>query len=157
MPNFDVEDNHDIMIREATENDEEAVYRLAAQLATSYTVQRAAFGTSFANVLQDDAAVVFIAQCAHTSIGYCLGFSHSAFYANGNVAWLEEIFVEEAFRTQHIGRRLMNAFEEWAKLRNCSLSALATRRAAEFYQAIGYEESAIYFKKPFNRGDGQSS
>ncbi len=137
------------MIQEATANDVEAVYRLAAQLATSYTVQREAFEASFAHVLHDDAAVIFIARCESTIIGYCLGFSHPAFYANGNVAWLEEIFVEEAFRAQHIGRRLMNAFEEWAQLRDCSLNALATRRAAEFYQAIGYEESAIYFKKPF--------
>jgi hypothetical protein len=25
--------------------------------------------------------------------------------------------------------------------------ALATRRAAAFYQALGYEESAVYFRK----------
>ena len=29
----------------------------------------------------------------------------------------------------------------------CALVALATRRAAPFYRAAGYEESATYFRK----------
>jgi hypothetical protein len=41
----------------------------------------------------------------------------------------------------------MQAFEAWAQTREARLVALATRRAAPFYQAIGYEESAIYFRK----------
>ncbi|MGI5183418.1 hypothetical protein ACQEVZ_44890 [Dactylosporangium sp. CA-152071] len=31
--------------------------------------------------------------------------------------------------------------------RNCSLVTLATRRAAPFYVALGYEESAAYLRK----------
>jgi hypothetical protein len=41
----------------------------------------------------------------------------------------------------------MTYFEEWAKSKGAVLSALATRRAATFYQAIEYEESAAYFRK----------
>jgi hypothetical protein len=41
----------------------------------------------------------------------------------------------------------MAAFEEWAKSKGAVLSTLATRRAARFYQAIGYEESATWFRK----------
>ena len=32
-------------------------------------------------------------------------------------------------------------------VRDCALVALATRRAAPFYRALGYEESAVYFRK----------
>lgn len=42
---------------------------------------------------------------------------------------------------------LMSAFERWAAARDCALIALATRRAAPFYRALGYEESAVYFRK----------
>jgi hypothetical protein len=35
----------------------------------------------------------------------------------------------------------------WAAVRDCALVALATRRAAPFYRALGYEESAVYFRK----------
>jgi hypothetical protein len=41
----------------------------------------------------------------------------------------------------------MSAFESWAAARDCVLVALATRRAARFYQALGYAESAAYLRK----------
>jgi hypothetical protein len=41
----------------------------------------------------------------------------------------------------------MSAFEQWAAARGCALVALATRRAAPFYRALGYEESAVYFRR----------
>jgi GNAT superfamily N-acetyltransferase len=43
-----------------------------------------------------------------------------------------------------ISKLLMNSFEEWALASKCKLIALATHRAAAFYQAIGYEKSATY-------------
>jgi hypothetical protein len=42
---------------------------------------------------------------------------------------------------------MMSAFEHWAAVRDCALVALATRRAAPFYRALGYEESAVYFRR----------
>lgn len=71
----------------------------------------------------------------------------SIFFANGNVAWLEEIMVDEKFRRTGIGSELVKAFEQKAIDSDCKLIALATRRAADFYSAIGYEESATYFRK----------
>jgi hypothetical protein len=41
----------------------------------------------------------------------------------------------------------MNEFEQWAAAAGCTLIALATRRAAPFYRALGYQESAAYFRK----------
>ena len=55
--------------------------------------------------------------------------------------------VDESCRRQGIGEALMCEFEGWARSRECRLVALATRRAAAFYGAIGYEESAVYFRK----------
>jgi ribosomal protein S18 acetylase RimI-like enzyme len=41
----------------------------------------------------------------------------------------------------------LTAFERWAAEQGCALVALATRRAAPFYRALGYEDSATYFRK----------
>jgi hypothetical protein len=41
----------------------------------------------------------------------------------------------------------MDAFEQHAADQGCALVALATRRAAAFYRALGYQESASYFRK----------
>jgi hypothetical protein len=45
----------------------------------------------------------------------------------------------------------MSAFESWAAGRDCVLVALATRRAAPFYEALGYTESAAYLRKVLSR------
>ena len=47
-----------------------------------------------------------------------------------------------------VGRALMAAAEDWARERGAAYVALATRRAADFYPALDFEESATYFKKP---------
>lgn len=114
---------------------------------TSFAIVESTFQRSYANMLTNPDAVAFVADEAGALIGYSLGFCHDTFYANGKVAWLEEIMVSSTHRRQGVGESLMAAFEEWAKSKDAVLSALATRRAALFYQAIGYEESATYFRK----------
>jgi hypothetical protein len=48
----------------------------------------------------------------------------------------------------------MTAFEQHAMGQGCHLVALATRRAAVFYQALGYQESAVYFRKVLGGSSG---
>lgn len=69
------------------------------------------------------------------------------FNANGRVSWIEEIMAAESRRRQGIGRALMDEFEKWARSRGSKLIGLATRRAAPFYDALGYEASATYYRK----------
>jgi GNAT superfamily N-acetyltransferase len=71
------------------------------------------------------------------------------------VAWVEEVYVRDQDRGSGAGRILMSAFEQWAAARDCALVALATRRAAPFYRALGYEESAVYFRKLLDDPAGQ--
>lgn len=81
-------------------------------------------------------------------VGYLLATSHPAFHANGEVAWVEELMVAASARRSGVGRALMAAAETWARHRGAAYIALATRRAAPFYQALAYDESATYFKRP---------
>ena len=41
----------------------------------------------------------------------------------------------------------MEAAEVWAAAAGAAYVALATRRAAPFYAALGYDESAAFFRK----------
>jgi GNAT superfamily N-acetyltransferase len=50
-------------------------------------------------------------------------------------------------RGRGAGRALIGASERWAADRDCMFVALATRRGAPFYRALGYQESAIYLRK----------
>ena len=136
-----------VQIRYATTEDAEAVCDLAGQLAQSFPFSPARFHDSYGALLSTDDACLLVAADNDGLLGYLLGFSHHTFYANGPVAWVEEILVRPQARGQSIGRALMRALEHWATQRDCALVALATRRAAPFYLALGYEESATYFRK----------
>ena len=149
-------------IRRAKSSDKPALLRLARAFATSFAVEQAAFERSFDELLTYPGAFLAVAEANKAEAnkaeankaeageevaGYVLGFDHPSFFANGRVAWVEEIMVTEAFRRQGIGRDLMEAFEAWANERGVKQIALATRRAANFYEALGYEASAVYFRK----------
>lgn len=137
----------DITIREAAAADAEALFGLVRGFATSFEPDQDAFRQSLAHLLHDDGAWVAVAECSGAVVGYCLGFDHYTFYANGRVSWVEEITVAPESRRKGIGRALMQAFEQWAKIRGSKLVGLATRRAEAFYSALSYERSAIYFRK----------
>jgi GNAT superfamily N-acetyltransferase len=135
------------IIRPATLADADAILPLVEQFVTSFAVDRQAFLASFHELLQISHAQLSVAEFDQHPIGYLLGFEHATFYANGRVAWVEELMVHSHYRRQGIGQSLMSAFEIWAIQRGARVVALATRRAAGFYRALGYEESAIYFRR----------
>jgi len=139
-------------VRLADADDAEAVADLAAGLARSFAFSRSRFRVSYPALLAADGACLLLAVDGPQRLGYLLGFEHLTFYANGPVAWVEEVFVRDQDRGRGVGRVLMSAFEQWAAARDCALVALATRRAAPFYRALGYEESAVYHRKVLDGG-----
>ena len=141
-----------LRIRPATAADAVAVAGLAEGLAQSFAFSRASFDAHYPALLAAGDACLLVAVAGADAAGddctgYLLGFEHLTFYANGHVAWVEEVFVRGDLRGRGIGRALMTEFERWARGRGCALVALATRRAAPFYHALGYEDSAAYLRK----------
>ena len=138
-------------IRRATAEDAENVAYLARELAQSFTFDadkfRAHYPVLLAKAASDDACLLIAVDDGGEQLGYLLGFQHVSFFANGPVAQVEEILVRGSHQGQGIGRALMDEFERWAAVLGCTVVALATRRAAPFYHALGYEESATYFRK----------
>ncbi len=133
-------------IRLAGPEDAAALLALAKDLATTFVVDDTSFHQALASLFSDQCAYLAVAEDQEV-VAYILGFDHITFFANGRVAWVEELMVRQDRQRSGIGRLLMQKFEAWAKARNSKLIALATRRAAPFYRALGYEDSAIYFRK----------
>ena len=134
-------------IRRGELGDCEAVFHLARAFATSFAVERSAFEVSFSALLESPDALLAVAADGERVVGYVLGFDHYALFANGRVSWVEEIMVADDVRRRGVGRRLMEAVEDWAKGRQSRLIGLATRRAEPFYRSLGYDESATYFRR----------
>jgi GNAT superfamily N-acetyltransferase len=135
------------VIRPAALADLDAIFTLVEQFTTSYQAERDGFEIAVLHLMADDDVRLVVAEVGGEVIGYALGFSRFALYASGRIGWLEEIMVREDMRRAGIGRVLLADIEAWAQSRGCKQIALATRRAAFFYLALGYEDSATYFKK----------
>ena len=138
-------------VRQAGLADADMVAGLAAGLAQSFAFRRADFDVSYPALLAERNACVLVAAQDGDCVGYLLGFWHLTFFANGPVGWVEEVMVRRDHRGRGIGRDLMRAFVRWAVARESTMVALATRRAAPFYLALGYEESATYMRKVLSR------
>jgi GNAT superfamily N-acetyltransferase len=135
-------------VRRGNAADADEVFSLARAFATTFQPERPRFDESFARLLDDETALLLVVGRTGDAVdGYLLGFEHSTFFANGPVAWVEEITVRADLRRHGLGSALMIEFERWAATRGASLVALATRRAADFYRALGFEESATYLRK----------
>ncbi len=93
--------------------------------------------------------MVLVAEVSGAVVGYLLASQHGTFLANGPVAWVEELMVGEAARRRGVASRLLQAAEVWAEGVPAAYLALASRRAGDFYQALGYQASATYFRKTF--------
>jgi GNAT superfamily N-acetyltransferase len=135
------------IIRPAEVDDADAVFALARSLAITFPVDRPGFDRGFDALAADPGAHLLVAEMDGEVVGYLLGFVHPTFYANGPVAWVEELAVHEAVRRRGVGARLMAAFEDRARADGARLVALATTRAGAFYAAIGYAHHADYFRK----------
>lgn len=142
----------EVMLRPAEPSDANELFRLASILATSATPHREPFEHSLMMIIDDHNQRLVVAEHEAGLVGYLSGLVHPAFHANGNIGWIEELFVDQERRSRGIGRRLMDDFEAWARqTANARYFAVASRRAGDFYRAIGYQESAAYFKKSFER------
>lgn len=136
-----------LSIRAVQEGDASELFPIVVEFATSFMPERGSFEVALRRILADQHVCLLAAELDGKVTGYLLGFEHPTFFANGPVSWVEEIAVASSFRRGGIGRALMMRFEQWAASRGCRLVALATRRAERFYAALGYEESASYFRK----------
>ncbi|MBL4760685.1 MAG: GNAT family N-acetyltransferase [Mariprofundaceae bacterium] len=137
-------------IRGVTLEDLDHIYPLAKGLATSFNVEKESFSKLFQKMLTDENILVLVAETDEL-VGYIMGYVHPAFYANGLIAWVEELYVSPSIRGTGIGKALMESFEAEVQLRGCKLISLSTRRAGDFYEALNYEKSATYYKKTFKR------
>jgi GNAT superfamily N-acetyltransferase len=118
--------------------------------AVSYLPKEEIFQRSFADLLGRPDTLVLVAEGGGSILGYLLAGLHGTLFADGPMAWVEELMVAEPARGSGVGRSLMTAAEQWAHSVPCAYLALASRRAGRFYEALGYEPSATYYRKAFS-------
>jgi len=136
-----------MIIRQSTLIDQRELFALAQTFPSSEELNLEIFTLTLSEKVEDPASYIGVAEKDNVIVGYASGSLHSTIYANGPTFWLDEILVAENFRKLGIGNMLMNDITAWSVERKCKLISLATNGASEFYKAIGFTDSARYFKK----------
>jgi GNAT superfamily N-acetyltransferase len=130
-------------IRPARPDDYPRMAELAGQLGYPSTAGDVARRLAGLNATGEH--VVFVAQFADGTIAGWIGaFVYRCVEADARVE-ISGLVVEERFRSQAVGKFLLERAEAWARDRGCSATSLRSNvireRAHAFYERQGYEHT----------------
>ncbi len=98
-------------------------------------------------ILDHDDAVVLVAEAENRVIGMCSGQLTISTAEGGAALLVEDVVVAEAWQGRGVGRRLMQALEQWARIKKVErLQLLADRNnrdALEFYTTLGWQSTEL--------------
>jgi predicted N-acetyltransferase YhbS len=138
-----------VIIRKATQEDAERVWELLGQMGALFVPNREAFERNYPTLVDSDDELLLVAENEGDVVGYALTVFSTLLYTNGLSAQLQELVVDESKRQQGTGRALVKAVEDECAKRGAAQLVVATRRAAGFYDRLGYYISADYLKRTF--------
>jgi len=136
-----------MLIRPATDSDEQAAFKLMAELGYA-DLSQARFAGTYRRVLADPAMRVIMAEDDEGKIVGLASISNRLqLRLNGNLVTLDELVIARHARGKEIGRKLLNAVEEIARSLGARRLELETNRARESYRR------EFYVKNGFKEAD----
>jgi ribosomal protein S18 acetylase RimI-like enzyme len=136
-----------VFVRKAIHEDILEIFKLANQLSETVNVSESYFQNNFSQFIENDRHCLLVAVQNRDVLGYVSGYFHNTIYASGLVGYVDEIVVDLPARGMKIGSLLMTRFEEVSREKGCGIVSLATYGAKTFYEALGYNSKAGYYKK----------
>ncbi|MGW7425443.1 GNAT family N-acetyltransferase [Streptomyces sp. NPDC054813] len=137
-------------VRDATPSDSDAVHRLLSGFVTSYRPDRAVFdAVTFPRIIAaaaDGTAEFLVAEADSGVVGYALALRMPTLFAGGTILELLELTVEAPSRGRGTGTALIQAVQARAREAKDVEVTVPTRRAAGFYRALGFHETAVHLK-----------
>lgn len=141
-------------IIELKEQDLEEIYALSVQLSDRSKIDKNVLKDSLHIMLTDEHYLFFGISHDKKLIGYISGYIHTLIYANGKVAYIDEIVIDKDFRKNGYGKALISEFENRVRQHSVKFVTVSSRLVPGFYEKIGYEYVGIYFKKDFRPREG---
>jgi N-acetylglutamate synthase-like GNAT family acetyltransferase len=137
-------------VRDATPSDADDVYRLLSGFVTSYRPDRVVFDdATFPRIIEaaaDGSAEFLVAEQDSCVVGYLLALRMPTLFAGGTILELLELTVAESMRGRGAGSALIRAVQAKAREAKDVEVTVPTRRATDFYRALGFHETAVHFK-----------
>ena len=129
-----------MLVRLARLGDASALHAFAARLALDHAPERDAHERVLREALADERSLVVVAELQGRLVGSLVaGLLPMPIYG-ARLAFLQELYVDEAARGGGVGRALIGAFDAWARERGAVVEALGTSRppAMAFYERLGF-------------------
>lgn len=102
------------------------------------------------NVLKDNKNKIFVLIDKANMVGYLKAHSFCREPFLEKVGYISELFVEKSYRSQGLGRMLLDEAIKWFKQQNLKWTTTATHsldsEAISFWKKRGYEEFNTFFK-----------
>ena len=135
------------MIRKITESDRDLYIEMAEEFyhsdAVLHPIPRAHFEKTAEEALKSRTyAEIYLLEYEGKTAGYGLTARTFSQEAGGQVLWIEELYIREAFRSRGLGREFFSYLEENNKgvLSRLRLEVEADNtRAISLYERLGYE------------------
>ncbi|WP_010074423.1 GNAT family N-acetyltransferase [Clostridium cellulovorans] len=105
----------------------------------------------YKQMLKDESYHLLVAKEDNELLGSVLGICCKSLTVPFLV--IEDVIVKEGLRGKGIGRKLMEALDEFAKKNNCAYSILVSsgfrKEAHKFYENVGFIDSVKGFRKVY--------
>lgn len=103
----------------------------------------------YKEIQKDDNYYLLVAKEDNVIVGTALGICCKSLTVPFLV--IEDVIVKEELRRKGIGRKLMDALDEFAKRRHCAYAILVSsgfrKEAHKFYENVGFKDSVQGFGK----------
>lgn len=141
-----------LVIRDVTPGDFDQVFGLLKQLWPGKELDYPGMKEMFDHNLQSPQQFYIVALYGPQVVGFCsLTVKHNL-WQQGFLGNVDEMVVEEGYRSQGIGKKLMLRITEIAKANKCRRieleSSFHREKAHVFYKELGFEQRAYLFSKP---------
>jgi GNAT superfamily N-acetyltransferase len=140
-----------VEIRPARSEDFNGVLELLRQLWPEGKLDESRLRPIFERALNSETQAYRCAINTKQVVGFASLNLKNRLWAEGSLAWVDEIVVDASYRGQGIGTRLLAELEKVALQNNCARleldSSFHRTSAHQFYERRGFERRAALFSK----------
>jgi len=141
-----------LQIRSCQLSDFTSIFNLFKQLWPSLEMDYHALYAVYERALSSATQHLIVGVQEDRIVGFCSLSLKNNFWKAGCIGNVDELVVDESYRGQGIGKKLINRIEEIAISNQCNQieldSSFHRKEAHHFYESIGYKSRAYLFTKP---------
>jgi GNAT superfamily N-acetyltransferase len=132
-----------------------SIFNLFKQLWPGLELDYAGLNAVYEQALSSVTQHLIVGVQEDRVVGFCSLSLKNNFWKAGCIGNVDELVVDEHYRGQGIGKKLISRIEEIAISNQCKQieldSSFHRKEAHHFYESIGYKTRAYLFTKPLSK------